>query len=79
MMHTPPNTRQMTTPHCESCGQPNPPVHDGYTVCCNELVCYGDPVTWVAEDGRTVEACCGARALPAFEAMGSRPRSFHRA
>jgi hypothetical protein len=27
--------------HCESCGTLNPNVDDGYTTCCNELVCRG--------------------------------------
>ena len=29
------------TPHCESCGRVNPMMDDGYTTCCNELVCTG--------------------------------------
>lgn len=27
--------------HCELCGRPNPNTDDGYTTCCNELVCAG--------------------------------------
>lgn len=29
------------TAHCESCGNLNPKTDDGYTTCCNELVCTG--------------------------------------
>ena len=40
-------------------------VDDGYTACCNELVCYGGDQVWT--DGeRRVHACCGAKAEAQF-------------
>ena len=27
--------------HCENCGAPDPQTSQGYTTCCNELVCDG--------------------------------------
>lgn len=30
--------RAAARPHCECCGEPDPAGHEGYTVCCNELV-----------------------------------------
>lgn len=65
------------TPHCESCGTPNPDTHrnDGYTECCNELVCHGPDKhytqKWKSEDGKMkVVACCGFHAQIKFEALG---------
>ena len=64
---------QTGTRHCESCGTDNPQTDDGYTTCCNELVCDGGPgYVWAVgtmdlkTDDRTqtgtVRACCAARA-----------------
>lgn len=47
------------TPHCECCGAVNPTTDDGYTTCCNELVCYGDDQIWTNGEKR-VTACCSA-------------------
>jgi hypothetical protein len=71
--------------HCENCGREDPEVFDGYTACCNELVCYGDDdtsspfgttPTWAVEfdDGRPpvgIKACCSARAWDDPRAAGS--------
>lgn len=66
------------TPHCESCGRENPVTDDGYTACCNELVCYGDVERWT--DGTvTIAACCGHQAEGKFAAAGRARQSFWRA
>lgn len=58
--------------HCEGCGELNPEVRDGYTVCCGELVCcgnggyterFGTPTDYV-------RACCWAEAEKEFEKAG---------
>jgi len=64
------------TPHCESCGQENPHTdEDGYTTCCNQLVCYGLMNEYASLDrfgNETVwaEACCWAEADKVFKAAG---------
>lgn len=67
-----------TGEHCESCGDPNPDRYDGYTECCNELVCYGGERTWVSENGHKVTACCGFVAEQKFDAAGHGHESFWR-
>ena len=67
-------------PHCESCGEQNPRLDDGYTTCCNELVCTGPSTsrysfgtgvyTWKATDGTEVDACCGHFADVEFTKLG---------
>lgn len=57
--------------HCESCGTVDleslTTGDQGYTACCNELVCHGDRTAvwaWVDEStGSTgnIESCCAAR------------------
>jgi hypothetical protein len=70
--------------HCEACGTPDPVTIDGYTECCNEPTCWGDPHTiWAVGhmgdpsrplDGRvqtgTILACCGAAAERAVQPAG---------
>ena len=58
--------------HCENCGKENPNTGEGYTSCCNELVCTGEgkdrfgvPTDWVT-------SCCWAKAEKLFEAMGKK-------
>jgi len=50
--------------HCENCGKPNPTTNDGYTTCCNELVCCGRGKEKFVSDetGEFVFACCWAKA-----------------
>lgn len=46
-------------PHCEHCGRPQPETYDGYTCCCNELVCDGLTLTLYKSDHvKPVWACC---------------------
>jgi len=49
--------------HCESCGRTNPTTDDGYTTCCNELVCCGEGKEKFEheETGEFVYACCWAK------------------
>lgn len=51
-------------PHCGHCGKENPAHVQGYTLCCNEVLCRGThKVTYVSADREEeVEACCEARA-----------------
>jgi hypothetical protein len=63
--------------HCEACGASDPGTSDGYTVCCNELVCDGSGADrWslgFMEGRRKVRettACCGAVAQRFAEARG---------
>ena len=81
------------TRHCENCGQEKPAMHEGYTICCNELVCTG-PVknfyvdwkgyTWGTGEFDKVQvepviACCGIKADEAFIARdGKCPPTYHR-
>jgi hypothetical protein len=68
-----------TGPHCESCGDPNPITDEGYTECCNELVCHGDyPRTWTSDSGHQVTVCCGFVAEQKFDAAGHGHESFWR-
>ena len=50
--------------HCENCGQKNPQTVDGYTACCNELVCDGNYKEKFIHDesGESIRACCWAKA-----------------
>jgi hypothetical protein len=51
--------------HCENCGQENPDMipGEGYTACCNELICDGfTSDRWATEKGPIIRACCGAHA-----------------
>lgn len=62
------------TPHCENCGSLNPQMirGEGYTVCCNELLCSGKtqyPDRFGTEDN-FVKACCWAVAEGKFMAEG---------
>jgi len=58
-----------TVPHCEHCGRPEPETYDGYTCCCNELVCDGLSLQlWQSDHAAPVRACCGFYADKAFEA-----------
>ena len=56
--------------HCESCGQNNPETDDGYTTCCNELVCDGSDRAKFGVPDDYVVACCWAKAEEKFEAEG---------
>jgi hypothetical protein len=51
--------------HCESCGRENPGTDDGYTTCCNELVCDGRHREKFVHDetGEYVKACCWSKAF----------------
>lgn len=57
---------QLQGQHCESCGRSDPATDEGYTSCCNELVCWGDrssTFTVEYDDGTTnkhVRSCCWA-------------------
>lgn len=56
---------QLQGPHCENCGASDPATGEGYTSCCNELVCWGDASSTFAveyDDGtsRTIRSCCWA-------------------
>src|SRR5260370_111134 len=68
--HSRPVTAAVRRPHCESCGRPNPEMNDGYTTCCNELVCTGSPTHRFGVPGNFVGACCWAMAERIFEAEG---------
>lgn len=57
-----------TTEHCECCGEPEPDTHDGYTACCNELVCYGGHKSRYGTPSNFVWACCWAMADTMFDA-----------
>lgn len=52
-----------TQRHCENCGSTDREDLDygdqGYTACCNELVCYGDSLDTWGNDDVKVRACCG--------------------
>jgi hypothetical protein len=55
--------------HCESCGQSNPETDDGYTTCCNELVCDGNDREKFGIPSDYVVACCWAKAEEKFKAQ----------
>ena len=59
----------MTT-HCENCGQVNPETDDGYTDCCNELVCDGSERNKFGIPTDYVVACCWAKADEKYKAQG---------
>ena len=61
---------EMVTAHCESCGQGNPTMNDGYTCCCNELCCQGDNKDKFGFEDDYVVACCWAKAEEKFKAQG---------
>lgn len=73
------NETNWKQPHCESCGRQNPERNDGYTVCCNELVCCGlqkNALTGRVSTGDRfgveadfVRACCWAHADEQFAAQ----------
>jgi hypothetical protein len=48
----------------------NPIVDDGYTSCCNELECHGNPKYKFGVPTDYVVACCWAKAHDKFEAEG---------
>jgi len=54
------------TPHCESCGRENPGHDEGYTSCCNQLVCYGGHEDRYGTEAHFVRACCWAKAEVKF-------------
>lgn len=56
--------------HCESCGKANPGMEDGYTTCCNELICLGDHTYKFGTPEVFVKACCWGEAEKKFEALG---------
>ena len=56
--------------HCESCGQDDPILDDGYTTCCNEGPCYGSGSDRYGTEADHVTACCWARAYEKFDASG---------
>lgn len=60
-------------PHCECCGRSVDPFNtdEGYTHCCNELVCYGDNVRSFGTPERHVSACCWAMADKKFGPDGA--------
>jgi hypothetical protein len=57
----------MPKEHCESCGATNPETEDGYTVCCNELVCCGGERNKFGIPENYVVACCWAKAEIKFQ------------
>ena len=58
----------MVKEHCENCGQENPQMIDGegYTVCCNDLVCDGRDRSKFGTPENYVIACCWAKAEEIF-------------
>lgn len=61
------------TPHCESCGVENPGTHDGYTVCCNELVCDGNAEHKFGTPKEFVISCCWSKAEDEFAKFHTSP------
>ena len=55
-------TTKPTSPHCESCGNENPGHDEGYTACCNELICYGGAEHTFGTETENTRACCWAHA-----------------
>jgi len=57
-----------STHHCESCGSTSAEDIDnlfdteGYTRCCNELVCDGQGRDTFGTDTENIRACCWAKA-----------------
>jgi hypothetical protein len=64
----------MAKPHCENCGEEHPQLREGegYTVCCNELVCWGNERNKFGVPDDYVVACCWAKAEEKFEALGKK-------
>lgn len=64
----------MTERHCESCGSTDTENLDhgdqGYTACCNELVCHGMERDRFGIATDFMVACCWAKADKKFEAEG---------
>lgn len=56
--------------HCENCGLENPSTDEGYTNCCNELVCYGDSRDRFGVPGNYVVSCCWAKAEMKYKQLG---------
>ncbi len=55
-----------TALHCENCGQENPENFEGYTECCNELVCDGRGSDRFGIETNFRRACCWAKAEVLF-------------
>lgn len=74
----------MVSAHCENCGRPIDPymtggdVEDGYTRCCNELVCYGNQRHTFGTQDENVRACCWARAQEKFGGWDKVPEGSYR-
>lgn len=75
--HVAASTTDWSKPHCENCGRQNPERNDGYTDCCNELMCSGvNPNQPFFKGYRfgtpevNVRACCWAHAEEIFEKKG---------
>jgi hypothetical protein len=64
------SSKPKVTPHCESCGRENPNVSDGYTTCCNELVCDGSNESKFGTPERNVTSHCWAHAEKEFKKKG---------
>ena len=64
--------------HCESCGRENPGTDEGYTGCCNELVCYGQEVHTFGTQARNVRSCCWAKAEAKFGGWANVPEGSSR-
>jgi hypothetical protein len=70
--------------HCESCGREDFQTQEGngYTVCCNELVCWGPGEfyggdMWGNDEIAPVQACCGFVAEQTFKKRdGEVPATF---
>lgn len=63
--------------HCESCGSTSPEdltTGDGYTSCCNELICHGGADSVYGTPEKNVQACCWAVAEKRGVTEGSRIR-----
>lgn len=61
--------------HCESCGSTDREdltTGDGYTSCCNELICDGTLIDTYGTETVNVRACCWAKANEAGVTEGWR-------
>jgi len=59
------------TNHCENCGKENPTLNsDGYTECCNELVCDGRHQSDFGNADFSVKSCCWGKAFDKFREQG---------
>jgi hypothetical protein len=61
--------------HCESCGTENPQTHDGYTCCCNQLVCDGRQTHKYGFPDNYVVSCCWAMAGKEFKKQGKKTQT----